>query len=154
MIHIGNPLLKRLFPVQCTCSPEQRIHEYRIPNTILRSFTKECAFFKASLEMSPAQYVTASLKCRGLDVQPFKLLRLIRVAVLSAVNNHYVSWARANTVECVLDAMRNHPYSGRLAFSCVSSLRQLSTAKWSRYAHVHTHAHPRSLGILDATQRC
>jgi hypothetical protein len=51
---------------------------------------------------------------------------------MSAVNNHYVSWVRANAIECVLDAMRNHPYSGRLAFSCVSSLRQLSSAKWSR----------------------
>merc|ERR1711990_976398 len=50
-----------------------------------------------------------------------------------AVNNHYVSWTRANAIECTLDSLRNHPNSFRLAFSCVSSLRLLASARWSRY---------------------
>ena len=50
-----------------------------------------------------------------------------------AVNNHYVSWARANAIESALDSLRNHPHSFRLAFSCVFSLRLLASARWSRY---------------------
>mmetsp|Transcript_62687 Transcript_62687/g.91909 ORF Transcript_62687/g.91909 Transcript_62687/m.91909 type:complete len:324 (-) Transcript_62687:823-1794(-) len=50
-----------------------------------------------------------------------------------AVNNHYVAWARAGAIDAVLDALRNHPRSERLALSCLYLLKQLSSCKWTRY---------------------
>ena len=78
-----------------------------------------------SMDNTEVENASESLR-RQLDNRPYG-------NSTDAVNNHCVAWARAGAIDAVLDALRNHPRSERLALSGLSLLKQLSSCKWTRY---------------------
>ena len=87
-----------------------------------------------SVSMDTREVEKASVKLRAqLDNRPYGHTG-------DAVNNHYVSWARAGAIKATLNALRNHSQSVRVAVPCLASLRCLASCKWSRFLVQHTGA--------------
>ena len=87
-----------------------------------------------SVSMDTREVEKASVKLRAqLDNRPYGHTG-------DAVNNHYVSWARAGAIKATLNALRNHSQSVRVAVPCLASLRCLASCKWSRFLVQYTGA--------------